>query len=250
MAYNFLNKTTFSDDLAAQQDILSQLAISIDSPEYENIDPDLIQIIDTFDDVDDVEPVEQEEITPDDEFLAEPDENADMELLNMLFSEEEVDNNTSYRRANTVVSNNVSPIQLPVPKQQTKSKYTVPRIWDPDEEEIESYQYGGSTLYANDPHSQYVGLNNPNYNQAVLNLSGTNIIRGLDSYQPVAVTDGSKYQILIGPDDTAKFNGKVYEQKMQNGGEALDTDLSKQKLFFQRYINSPKYLERLKKAIC
>lgn len=81
-------------------------------------------------------------------------------------------------------------------------------------------QTGGNTLYADTYEQQRIGLNNPNYNTAVFSTKGTNTFRGLDSYEPVAVTDGSKYKVLYGPQDTAKFSGKVYEQKlkMQTGG--------------------------------
>jgi hypothetical protein len=76
-------------------------------------------------------------------------------------------------------------------------------------------QYGGM-LYANDEYSQTTGLNDPSYNNALLNLRGVNTIRGLDNYQPVAVTDGRKYKILKGPKDTAKFSGPVYEQRLNS----------------------------------
>jgi len=76
------------------------------------------------------------------------------------------------------------------------------------------YQTGGKTLYADDEATQRQGLNNDNYQRAVLNLKGTNTIRGLDSGNPVAVSDGSKYKILRGPQDTAQFTGKVYEKRI------------------------------------
>lgn len=75
------------------------------------------------------------------------------------------------------------------------------------------FQTGGA-LYANDYRTQRIGLNNPNYSTAMFPMKGTNVFRGLDSYQPVAVTDGSKYKILYGPHDMAKFNGNVYEHKL------------------------------------
>jgi len=84
-------------------------------------------------------------------------------------------------------------------------------------------QYGG-TLHAETYEQQRIGLNDPNYSSGVFNTKGTNTFRGLDSYEPVMVTDGSKYKVLHGPEDTAKFSGKVYEQKMQTGGQATRTD--------------------------
>lgn len=75
-------------------------------------------------------------------------------------------------------------------------------------------QYGGNTLYATDYETQRIGLNNPNFSSAYFPMTGSNMFRGLDSYQPVAVTDGKKYQILKGPKDRAKFKGAVYEHKI------------------------------------
>jgi len=78
---------------------------------------------------------------------------------------------------------------------------------------IGSYQTGG-TLYAETEQTLRRGLNDGNYNRAVLNLKGNNTIRGLDNQQPVSVTDGSKYRILRGPHDTDNFNGKVFEKRL------------------------------------
>lgn len=75
-------------------------------------------------------------------------------------------------------------------------------------------KYGGNTLYAETEATQRIGLNNPNYNSAILDLVGQNKIRGLDNHQPVAVTDGNKYKVLYGPQDTATFKGKVYEKRL------------------------------------
>lgn len=85
---------------------------------------------------------------------------------------------------------------------------------------LQTKQAGGE-LYADTPETLRRGLNNPSYNSATLDLKGTNTIRGLDNYQPVAVTDGSKYQVLTGPQDTTKMTGKVYEQRMQTGGQTI-----------------------------
>lgn len=76
------------------------------------------------------------------------------------------------------------------------------------------FNTGSRTLIADNPAALMKGLNNNDYNKAVLKLSGTNPIRGLDSGQPVAVTDGSKYKILRGPNDMANFTGNVYEQRI------------------------------------
>lgn len=75
-------------------------------------------------------------------------------------------------------------------------------------------QIGGSTLFADDEATLRQGLNNNNYQRAVLKLQGTNTIRGLDNHQPVAVTDGKKYKVLNGPKDTAQFKGNVYENRL------------------------------------
>jgi hypothetical protein len=79
---------------------------------------------------------------------------------------------------------------------------------------IEEMKHGGRTLIADSEKVQRIGLNNPNFNTAFFPLKGTNTFRGLDNNQPVAVTDGSKYKILVGKNDTAKFKGNVYEQKL------------------------------------
>lgn len=76
------------------------------------------------------------------------------------------------------------------------------------------HQAGGSTLNATTASQLTTGLNNPQYNNAILHLSGMNTIRGLDNHNPVAVTDGSRYKILRGPNDTAQFSGKVYEHRI------------------------------------
>lgn len=102
----------------------------------------------------------------------------------------------------------------------------------------------GGTLYADTYEQQRIGLNNPNYNTAVFNTKGTNTFRGLDNHQPVAITDGSKYKVLYGPQDTAKFTGKVYEKKMQFGGE-LRPETNEVKEFYNNYLNSANYTKRL-----
>lgn len=90
---------------------------------------------------------------------------------------------------------------------QTGGRYTFPG-------QERTKQFGGDTLFANSEAVMRQGLNNDNYQKAVLNLKGNNTIRGLDNHQPVAVTDGRKYQVLHGPKDTAQFNGKVFEKRV------------------------------------
>lgn len=78
------------------------------------------------------------------------------------------------------------------------------------------YAFGGSTtLFADTEETLRQGLNDNSYDKAVLKLSGENTIRGLDNNQPVAVTDGSKYKILKGKNDTSTFKGNVYETKLK-----------------------------------
>ncbi len=93
-------------------------------------------------------------------------------------------------------------------------RYTFPGMKMPRPTTTVRQLGGGTTLVADTPQTQRVGLNNENYKRAVLNLKGVNTIRGLDSGKPVGVTDGSKYAVLHGPKDTAQFNGKVYENRL------------------------------------
>jgi hypothetical protein len=76
------------------------------------------------------------------------------------------------------------------------------------------HQFGGSTLVANDEQTLRTGLNNNTYDSAILKLSGNNTIRGLDSNIPIAVTDGTKYKVLKGPNDTDVFKNNVYEKRL------------------------------------
>jgi hypothetical protein len=251
MAYNFLNTTTYSKDLAEQQDLLSYLASAQQTPlgaghDLSSIDSDLIEMVVGNEQEDAMSPnedlVEAPAVTEDD-FSEEPDDKADMELLNMLFQEEPA----APQRVRTYTP----PSPVEDEDEDNKGKTTssngrvTPRIWQYGGQPSK-YQFGG-ILYADDYETQRIGLNDPNFNTAVLNLKGTNTIRGLDNHQPVAVTDGSKYKVLNGPQDTAKFSGPVYEQKMkmQTGGST--DSLEKQRVFFERYIKSPKYKERLQK---
>lgn len=103
-------------------------------------------------------------------------------------------------------------------------KYAADNLFGTNYAQYMKKQYGGNTLYADTYEQQRIGLNDPNYNTAVFSTKGTNTFRGLDNYQPVAITDGKKYKVLHGPKDTAKFTGKVYEQKMQYGGRATSAD--------------------------
>lgn len=232
MAYSFLNTTTYTNQLAAQQRLLSQLQEAANTPlgsgfDLNSYDNDLIEIVAG----ESVEPqgnvpmtddlAEQPDI--DDSFLNEPeiDDRVEMDLINSMFQEETP---TPRVRTRTVQ-----------PEEEEEDEGTTtyqsngkvkPRIWQYGGS-TSKYQFGGNnTLYADTYEQQRIGLNDPNYNTAVFNTKGTNTFRGLDSYEPVAVTDGSKYKVLHGPEDTAKFNGQVYEQKlkMQTGGRATRAD--------------------------
>lgn len=66
---------------------------------------------------------------------------------------------------------------------------------------------------------QYTGLNDESMgDELTLPLKGQNIIRGLDSGQPVHVMDElGNEQILYGPDDIVAMQGKVFEKKLKYG---------------------------------
>lgn len=77
---------------------------------------------------------------------------------------------------------------------------------------IESRQFGGAI--ASTMQQKYTGLNNPSHSEMFFPMKGANTFRGLDNNQPVLVTDGSKYKVLKGKQDTATFNGNVYEKRL------------------------------------
>lgn len=249
MAYSFLNTTTYTNQLAAQQQLLSQLQEAASTPlgsgfDLNSYDNDLVEIVAG----ESVEPqgnvpmtddlVEQPDI--DDSFLNEPeiDDRVEMDLINSMFQEE--------TPASRVRTRTVQPEE---DEDEGTTTYqpngrVKPRIWQYGGS-TSKYQFGGNnTLYADTYEQQRIGLNDPNYNTAVFNTKGTNTFRGLDNHQPVAITDGRKYQVLYGPKDTAKFTGKVYERKMQFGGE-LRPETNEIKEFYNQYGNSPNYTKRL-----
>lgn len=76
-------------------------------------------------------------------------------------------------------------------------------------------QTGGRVPTANTKQEQYIGLNDPALEQLYMPLKGTNMIRGLDSYEPVEVEDElGNNAVLVGPDDTIYMTGGVYEKKL------------------------------------
>src|ERR1044072_2909503 len=93
MAYSFLNTTTYTNQLAAQQQLMSQIEDAIDTPlgagfSLNSYDSDLIEIVAS----ESVEPqgnvsMTEEVETPD---IDEPevDDRADMDLINSMFTEE------------------------------------------------------------------------------------------------------------------------------------------------------------------
>jgi hypothetical protein len=291
MAYDFLNTTTYDQQLKDQEDMMN--FISQQTASQDQIptitDSDLVEIMGSEDDApDQMEEVSDSEgdkmATDTFDYENEQDDNTDMQLMSFLFAEDESNNNEgagSLLNAENTLSENTDLDWLKTKTDAVKlqnlgaplSRYlnTLPSSLrnqlvatsGNDQEHVQNsdhysnravdlryndeaykymlndpnrkqygvkmlnpnhgtaphihldYQYGGSTLMANTPAQKHKGLNDMQYDSAVLNLTGKNTIRGLDNYQPVAVTDGSKYQILKGPNDTAKFNGKVYEQRLK-----------------------------------
>lgn len=246
MAYDFLKSTTYSNDPLAQGDFDQFIPSSQSTPlgagfSDTSFDSDLVEMV-----VAD----EEAQASPTDPNLVEvpvveeePDQDpqVDMEILNMIFQEdpEAAPRQRSYTPPPPTIEEEEEPAPTP-----TRTGKVKPRIWQYGGS-TSKYEFGGqNTLYADTYEQQRIGLNNPNYNTAVFNTKGTNTFRGLDNHQPVAVTDGSKYKVLYGPQDTAKFTGKVYEQKMQFGGE-LKPETNEVKEFYNNYLNSANYTKRL-----
>ena len=75
-----------------------------------------------------------------------------------------------------------------------------------------TYQTGGVAKTAG---QQFMGLNDQNYNTMQFPGNGMRTFRGLDSGQPVQVTDQKgKTQVLYGPQHQDRFYGDVYEQRL------------------------------------
>lgn len=290
MAYEFLNETTFTKDLAQQEELLHQIQDRMlprtEPAEYDDtpLDTDIVEILEQEDTE---EEPEKEPVDQNDSFDFEQEDmtNDDMEILGFLFQKPSRSEGAgTMTSANGAVSHiNSEPMSLGWVK--TKSpKVNISNVGSPISKYLESlpqnlrermvatsgndqqhakgsrhyqnkaidlrydkelydyinndpnrkkyglnllnpnhgtaphihldYQYGGDVLNAISNKQLKTGLNDPNYNSAVLNLQGTNTIRGLDNKQPVAVTDGTKYKILRGPDDTEVFKGNVYETRL------------------------------------
>lgn len=222
MAYEYLNETTFSNDLESQQDIINQLLSNQEQPnqytDFEEIgDPELTEIVEEQEEENNLEDLEEEPNAEEEPFDYEIDgdpDDTDIQIMNYLLGEQTVPNEGAGSLINTQTYYSDPRPQQVAPRPTRTGR---PRIWLPEEEQKyggRSYQTGGDTLYATTPETQRIGLNDPTYNKAYMNLRGTNTIRGLDNKQPVAVTNGSKYQILKGPKDTASFTGPIFEQRL------------------------------------
>lgn len=84
-------------------------------------------------------------------------------------------------------------------------------------------QYGGNV--AKTKKQQFIGLNDESLDDLFLPLQGTNIIRGLDSGEPVHVTDENGMEaVLYGPEDTVMMSGGVKEKRLkyQTGGDVQE----------------------------
>jgi hypothetical protein len=100
---------------------------------------------------------------------------------------------------------------------------------------IAKHQMGG---IAATPQQQYTGLNDESFNEMIFPMNGINTFRGLDDGQPVYLEDESgKKKVLRGRHDKTKMNGKVFEKRMQTGGEGPIT-------FTNSYFESPEFKRR------
>lgn len=292
--YDFLDKTTYTDDLAQQEDMFNNVLNTMyqkDGSAFETIDPDLIEIADKQEQQDPQtdQNDEQQQDTQEPDTDYDDSGAADMSLLNMLFNEQTPQSSGDYSGINNVVGSNVDLSWLKTKSANVKlgglnanlSKYinqlpedirsnlvatsgndqdhaegsahydnraidlrfnkraydfiqndpvakslgistlppdhgTAPHIHLQTKKYGGSakYNFGGKTLFADTEQTLKQGLNDNAYDSAMLKLAGTNTIRGLDNGQPVSVTDGSKYKVLTGANDTAQFKGNVYEKRL------------------------------------
>lgn len=129
------------------------------------------------------------------------------------------DNNNPTHYANFIAKKLGIDVNTPISKIDTKK-------WADAIEIMEGNKVGnnpgnlrkqtGGTPVAKTKRQQYIGLNDPELDQLYMPLQGTNPIRGLDSGEPVFITDenGTDY-ILHGPDDVVNITGPVFEKRIK-----------------------------------
>lgn len=82
------------------------------------------------------------------------------------------------------------------------------------DDQVNKKQAGGVPI-AHTAYDQYIGLNDDSLQELLLPLEGQNIIRGLDSGEPVEILDSKgKRKVLRGPKDQTIATGKVYEKRL------------------------------------
>lgn len=129
------------------------------------------------------------------------------------------DNNNPTHYANFIAKKLGIDVNTPISKIDTKK-------WADAIEIMEGNKVGnnpgnlrnqaGGTPVAKTKRQQQVGLNDPELDQLYMPLQGTNPIRGLDSGEPVFITDeqGNDY-ILHGPSDVVDITGPVFEKRIK-----------------------------------
>lgn len=108
-----------------------------------------------------------------------------------------------------------------IPRQDYGNKLTVRQYVNKALKSIK--QTGGPV--ATTPEEQYTGLNDQSLDTLFMPLKGQNPIRGLDSGEPIQVTDQKgKSVILRGPKDVINMKGPVYEKRISPNLPAMDSN--------------------------
>lgn len=110
-----------------------------------------------------------------------------------------------------------------IPAASSGNKLTLREYVNKTKRNLPARQSGGFIPTAILPEDQRTGLNNSHYNEMLFNTEGYNQFRGLDNFDPVYIVDeNNKQRVLIGPNQTSTFQGKVFEQnlnKFRKGGK-------------------------------
>src|ERR1700749_596277 len=157
MAYNFLNTTTYTNQLAQQQQLIAQMqeAVAMQTPlgsgfDLNSYDNDLVEIVDA----DEVAPqgdvpMQQDVQQPDILDEPEPDDRFDMDLINSMSEETTPPPKPKVQTRTVYVDQRGNETEDESSNHTYRNGKIAPRIWQ-NGGQVSKYQFGGSTMKVGD----------------------------------------------------------------------------------------------------